>query len=268
MTRLAGFLALWMSATAVAGDASSPVAFTNAAELMASVVTQLPREALTVTGEIEVTRRHGVVTKKVLFEMLLHFGAENPSARYSLRDALGKDLARLTLTRRDSKVEKTYASGDPLQPAAVPDTGVPVLDTDMTWQDLTLSFLWWTNGAVVGEDVVKGRACTVVELRAPPDEPTGKVRLWVDKQVPMMLQAEAFDGDGKKIRSLWIKSFRKIKGRWMVREMEVQQEPPRHRTHVTITGLDGEKLPEAEGGDTVSPQPAGNGGAATNGPSS
>lgn len=263
---MAGLLALWMAAIAVAGETPSPVAPTNAADLMASVVAQLPREALTVTGEIEVTRRHGVVTKKVLFEMLLNFGAGTPSARYSLRDTLGKDLARLTLTRRDSRVEKTYASGDPLQPAAVPDTGVPVLDTDMTWQDLTLSFLWWTDGDVVGDDVVKGRACTVVELRAPPDEPAGKVKLWVDKQVPMMLQAEAFDGGGKKIRSLWIKSFRKISGRWMVREMEIQQEPPRHRTHITITGLDGERLAEAEGGDTVSPQPADDGGSAKNSP--
>ena len=85
----------------------------------------------------------------------------------------------------------------------------------------------------------------------------GKVKLWIDKQIPMMLQAEAYDAKGVKVRSLWIKSFKKIKGRWMVREMEIQQEPPSHRTHVTITGLDGQKFEEPGAEDTVAPEPVG-----------
>ena len=229
----------------------------DAAALMESVVAQLPREALTITGEIEVTRRHGAVARKLMFEMRLDFGAEPPTARYTLRDALGKNLAQLTMTRRATGVRFAYEAGDPPRAADVPDMAAPVLDTDMTWQDLTLSFLWWRKGAVLGDDVAKGRACHVVELRAPAGEPAGNVKLWIDKQIPMMLQAEAFDAKGRKVRSLWIKSFKKIKGRWMVREMEVQQEPPSHRTHITITGLDGQALQEPEGSDTVAPEAVG-----------
>jgi hypothetical protein len=255
------------ASVAVAADEPAP---TNpppdAATLMETVAGQLPREALTITGEIEVTRRHGSAVRELGFEMRLDFGAETPAARYTIREASGKDLARLTITRRGARAQKAYEVGDPLQSADAPDMAAPVFGTDMTWQDLTLSFLWWRKGAVLGDDVVKGRACNVVELQAPAGEPAGKVKLWIDKQIPMMLQAEAFDAKGRKVRSLWIKSFKKIKGRWMVREMEVQQEPPAHRTHVTITGLDGRTLEGDDGGDAVSPQPVGDAGAATNTP--
>jgi hypothetical protein len=247
-----------------AGEADQVGGTPDAAALMASVVAQLPREPLSISGEIEVTRRHGVVVGKLGFEMNLDFGAEPPSARYTLRDAARKNLARLTLERHASNVVSRFETGVPLRPAVMPDTGAPVLDTDMTWQDLTLSFLWWRQAKVLGEDVVKGRACHVVELDAPPGEPPGKVKLWVDRQVPMMLQAEAFDGKGKKVRSLWVKSFRKIKERWMVREMEIQQEPPSHRTHITVTDLDGRKIGEAETEDRVDPQPVGDAGSVTN----
>jgi hypothetical protein len=233
---------------------------------MAAVVTQLPREPLSITGEIEVTRRHGTVVRKLGFEMNLDFGAAPPSARYTLRDPEGKDLARLSLAREASNVVSRFETGNPMRETPVPDSSVPVLDTDMTWQDLTLSFLWWRQGKVLGEDVVKGRACQVVELDAPPGEPPGKVKLWVDRQVPMMLQAEAYDAKGKKVRSLWVKSFRKIKERWMVREMEIQQEPPSHRTHITVTDLDGRRIGEADAEDRIDPRPVGDAGAVTNSP--
>lgn len=253
-------LALYVTAAvavfaAEEGDPTNPVP--GAAALMESVVAQLPREALTISGDISVTRRHGVVVRNLLFEMRLDFGAEPPAARYTMRDALGKNLAQLTMTRRGARVQFAYEAGDPPRAADIPDMAAPVLDTDMTWQDLTLSFLWWRKGAVLGDDVVKGRACHIVELQAPAGEPAGKVKLWIDKQIPMMLQAEAFDAKDRKVRSLWIKSFKKIKGRWMVREMEIQQESQSHRTHITITGLDGQTFQEPEGSDVVSPQPVG-----------
>lgn len=243
----APFLAVCLCVTAFADETGKDAVAPDAASLMESVVAQLPREALSISGEIEVTRRHGAVTRKLLFEMRLDFGSDPAAARYTLRDAFAKPLAQLALTHRGARMESTYETGDPLQPAERPDMTAPVFDTDMTWQDLTLSFLWWRKGKVVGDDVVKGRACHVVELVAPEGQPAGKVKLWIDKQLPMMLRAEAYDAKGGKLRSLWIKSFKKIKGRWMVREMEIQQEPPVHRTHVLITGLDGREF--GEGGE-------------------
>lgn len=251
-------------AASVAASAAAPASTnppTDAASLMETVAGQLPREELTISGDIEVTRRHGTLVRELRFEMRLDFGAEPPTARYTIRDASGKSLARLTITRHGTRSQNTYEIGDPLRPADPPGMSTPVFGTDMTWQDLSLSFLWWRKGTILGDDVVKGRACQIVELQAPAGEPAGKVKLWIDKQIPMMLQAEAFDAKGVKIRSLWIKSFKKIKGMWMVREMEVQHEPPEHRTHVTITGLDGQAIEGNDGSDVVSPQPVGDAGA-------
>jgi hypothetical protein len=71
----------------------------------------------------------------------------------------------------------------------------------------------------------------------------------------MLLQAESLDEKGRRSRLLCVKSLKKIKGRWMVREMEVQQEPKEHMTHILITGLNGELLATPDGGDAVNPVP-------------
>jgi hypothetical protein len=221
--------------------------------LMDSVVAQLPHEPLTISGEISVTRRRGVEVRSLRFETRLELGAEPPTARYTIRDAFGRNLSQLTCRWQGSDVSYAFVEGDPLSPAPVPNLGESIHGSDVSWFDLTLSFLWWRDGRVTGDDVVKGRSCWVAEVAAPAGHARGKVRVWVDKQVPMLLQAESLDEKGRRSRLLCVKSLKKIKGRWMVREMEVQQEPKEHMTHILITGLNGELLATPDGGDAVNP---------------
>ena len=110
--------------------------------------------------------------------------------------------------------------------------------TDLTWADLSLSFLWWRGGEIVGTDRAKGRDCYLVDLPAPAWQPTTSgyhhVRLWIDQSLHMLLRAEGFDADNQPLRSLWVRSLKKTDGRWMIKDMEVQAYPPVQRTRLRI----------------------------------
>jgi hypothetical protein len=85
-------------------------------------------------------------------------------------------------------------------------------------------------------------ALSQVEGPAPPDgraaEPAAgayaTVLCWIDAELHMLLQAESRDAANRPLRTLWIKSLKKVDNRWMVKDLEVQQNPVLHRTKLTV----------------------------------
>jgi len=221
----------------------------SAQRILERVVSGLPREPLTIQGLLIVRRRHGADERSLNFEMHLRWGATPATARYIISDAFGRDLERLTVVRpQGSRPRFDYARGSPPVPADLPDLFSPIQESDLTWMDLTLSFLWWQGGSVTGAAEVRGRPCYVLDVPAPV-APSGQavpggwsseatayagVRLWVDSALFMLLQAEGYDAEGTLLRRLWVKSFRKINDRWMIKDMEVQAYPAVHRTKLRI----------------------------------
>lgn len=214
---------------------------TSAEQLLESVISRLPQSPLNITGELKVRKRRGIVVRELGFRMHLDWGSSPATARYTIRDAFGRDLEQLTVRRsRGEEPSFEYAHGDPLVPGKLPDLNGPVQNTDLTWMDLTLSFLWWKGGVIVGSDVIRGRPCHIVEIPAPAsgdgsEEPGySNVKLWIDEEIHMLLQAQACDADGRAVRRLWIKSIKKVNERWMIKDLEVQMFPAVHRTKLTV----------------------------------
>jgi hypothetical protein len=215
-------------------------ATTNAQPLLDAVIARLPREPIAMSGDIIVRRQRGVVVRTLRFEMTLSWGTEPAEAEYVLMDAFGGELERMRVTREAGRPARfAHTVGAKRTPAPLPDLSAPILDTDMTWLDLTLSFLWWQNGIVTGADTVKGRACDVVEVPAPPEQAAqyAKVRIWIDRSLSMMLQAEGLSADGKPLRRLWVQSLKKTDDRWMLKDLEVQSFPSVHRTRLLVRDL-------------------------------
>ncbi|MGQ9661722.1 MAG: outer membrane lipoprotein-sorting protein [Kiritimatiellia bacterium] len=225
----------------------------SARPLLDAVLANLPREPLMIRGDAIVRRQKGLVVTQFAFEMLLQWGAEPVEARYTLFDPLGRTLEQLTISRpRGQSPRFVYARGDPLVPADLPDLYSAVQGSDFSWMDLSLSFLWWPEGTVIGKEEVRGRECYLVELNNPEDSSAGsnqeqarvvrpgyvRVVLWVDCQFAMLLQAEGYDAAGKPVRCLWVKSLKKVEERWMVKDMEVQQFPPVHRTRLYVRDVE------------------------------
>jgi hypothetical protein len=210
--------------------------------LLAQVISQLPKEPLRLTGELIARKRHGVVLRRLEFEMFLNWGAVPSKARYVLRDAFGVELEQLTVLRDGGSAEFEYATGSPLTNAPTPDLFQSVQQTDVSWMDLALSFLWWKGAKVTGVEKVLDRPCYVVDVPAPvmagsapgADSRYASVRVWIDQEMRMLFQAEGRDAKGQAIRRLWVRSFKKFGDRWMIKDMEVQQEPGDHRTKLQM----------------------------------
>lgn len=208
---------------------------------MAEVRSRFPQDKVELSGYLDLRLRKGVVHKSMNVTILLDLGATLPTATYTILDKLGKPLERMIVTRPFGKHPAfAYKAGDPLRDTPIRNLFAPIQATDISWIDLTLSFLWWSNGRVVGEDTAKGEDCYVIEVPAPKGkkELYEKVKVWIHKKQKMILKAEGYGMRGRLVRRLWVRSFRKIDGRWMVKDLEVQSTfPAVRRTRLRVQDM-------------------------------
>lgn len=226
-----------------------------APELLSRVVAALPAVPLTVTAQLQSRTRTGEREKTLNAEMRLDWCGHPPSARYTVRDAFGEDLEALHIEWRKGRRTYRHFAGAELEPGELTDLQAPVQGTDVSWTDLSLSFLWWPGGETVGAEKIKGRTCCIVDLPAPPDEAGAYagVRLWIDPQINLLLQAAAYDAAGEPLRLLEVKSFKKIRDVWVIQNIDIQTLPSRHRTQLRVKDVDVEGE-EAAAGTAAEPR--------------
>lgn len=215
-------------------QAPSPL---SGAGLLARALEVLPREKIGMRGTLTVRRQRGKVLAEKNFTMWLDYGTDAPSATYEISDSFGRVEDRLVLrrSRGDAAARISLERGDPPEPAEAPALNARVGGTDLTWMDLTLDFLWWTDAKYEGEDSVKGRDCLVV-VAAPPEPIPGcvAVRLWLDKEVGFVMRAEQLDPQGEPSRRMWVQSVRQVRGRWIIGTMEIESLNGDHRTRLKV----------------------------------
>ena len=235
---LTGLLALGAAGPACAGETETEVtAIPAAGELIGSVIAGFPAVPITISAELQSRNSRGDVEKKLNVEIMLDWHGRIPSARYTIRDAFGKNLEGLTVKpARFGKTSYRYFRGEALVASPLPDLSGHIQDTDFTWNDLSLSFLWWPDGQTVGIEEIKGRRCYVADLPAPDPADGGDagMRVWIDPQAHMLLQAAAFDSSGARTHLLQIKSFKKINKVWMIQNLDMQSFPSGHKTVMRV----------------------------------
>ena len=120
----------------------------------------------------------------------------------------------------------------------------PIRDTGVTYEDLSLGFLYWPRPVVQGEEVVKTRPAWKIDLQAPAGEPLyGVARVWIDKESRAILRIEGYDKKGLLLRRFEIISAQKIDGLWMLKQMRIESfEPgnpdPVSRRYLEVLGKD------------------------------
>ena len=110
-----------------------------------------------------------------------------------------------------------------------------ICNTDVTWSDLTLDYLWWDDFSFDAEregETVHGQVCAVVVMK----KGDRAVRVWVDRKTGALMQAEELR-DGKAVRRLWGTRIRKFGERWMANVLEVETVGSGHRTKITVEEL-------------------------------
>jgi hypothetical protein len=211
----------------------------SAERLMRDVVAQLPTEPMTVSGKLVVRRRHGMPVAIYPFELKADWGAHPASATYRINDSFGQSLEQLKIIHgKDNQF--IYSAGDPLKLQKIFNLSSRIQKTDLSWTDLTLSFLWWKDGKIVGEESIRTYNCYIVEVNAPSTGryPYASVKLWISKKAHFMLQAEGYNDKHKIMRRLWIKTVQKINDdEWMIKDMEIQRYPKAQMTKLRVISV-------------------------------
>lgn len=118
----------------------------------------------------------------------------------------------------------------------------PIRGTDISYEDLSLRFLYWPNPAIVSnKERIKHRDCWQLRLNNPDASGSyGAALIWVDKSSGAILQMEGYDRQGKLIRRYNIVSGMKVNDAWMLKQMRIETYDPANgkRTGRTYLELD------------------------------
>jgi hypothetical protein len=125
-----------------------------------------------------------------------------------------------------------------------PDYGVNNLANDQTaisfagsdfWLcDLGLEFFHWPEQKILPKptNLVRGRDYTLLESINPSTNGYSRVLSWIDKETGGILQAEAYDANGKLLKEFQPKSFKKVNGQWELQEMDIRNVQTGSRTQL------------------------------------
>ncbi len=106
------------------------------------------------------------------------------------------------------------------------DYSSPFAKSDFWLGDLGLEFFHWPQQKVLPKttNLKRGRDYTLLESTNPnpPTNGYSRVLAWIDKESGGILEAEAYDFNGKLLKDFAPKSFKKVNGQWELQEMEIR----------------------------------------------
>jgi hypothetical protein len=172
-----------------------------------------------------------------------HLTQTGPVVRYSFSDPdevlqlrLGENASRLDLVT-DDNAEKIPAE----------KLKEKVRGTGITYEDLTLEFLYWPNARVLGDETVRTRSCWKLQVVADSkDSQYWNVVIWVDKASGALMRMDGYDWEGRLAKRFEIVSAQKIDNRWFLKQMRIEEMQPGTNKVQTRTYLE-IKRPENAG---------------------
>jgi Outer membrane lipoprotein-sorting protein len=109
-------------------------------------------------------------------------------------------------------------------------------NSDFWLCDLGLEFFHWPQQKILPKPttVKRGRDYTLLESTCPNPPTNGYSRVvsWIDKETGGILEADAYDANGKLLKEFEPKSFKKINGQWELQEMEIRNVQTGSRTRL------------------------------------
>lgn len=225
----AAFLVLSVSATAQEGTGAVPpvdppeFAEKSIDEMTADEVLKLVRFSYTLYNrDFKGALRMGI-TKKVDFLLSL-----KPEA---IRFLFNEPAQVILLDTREQRFALFEGiDGAELKPVPAAKYGEAVRGTDVTYEDLSMRFLYWPGARIIAQEKLKGRDTIRVGLRNPDGAGNyATAEVWIDKLSGGMMKMIGYDRSGRAIRKFEVLSGKKFGDIWMVDEMRIE----------TVTGAAG-----------------------------
>ncbi len=139
--------------------------------------------------------------------------------RFMFRDP--NEIINLDLNNNGTKLSRVLAGGKVDMPLSL--YGDSVRGTDINYEDLSMRFLYWPGAKVIGEDSSLFQKCWMVRVTNPDGRgPYGTVDVWIAKSSGAMMQMEAYDAKGKKVKQFKVRKGQKYKGAYILKQMRVE----------------------------------------------
>jgi serpin B len=198
--------------------------------ILAFVRTKLPSDPLKLTGTLKVRHKNNFTEDPLPVEMDLDWGADTPSANYRI----GGESLRITWNGDVPAYEFSNSKNTPTS---------SILGTGISWADLSFSVLWWPDSKLIDEEKKINRDCYVVDVPVPGSPNT--MRLWIEKNMGMLLEAQTLDAKKRELRRLKITSIKKMDGMWVAKDLELRDKQSGNKTILELTGLEWKNPPAA-----------------------
>jgi hypothetical protein len=152
-----------------------------------------------------------------------HLSQDGPLIRYSFVDP--EEVLQLRLDEDGSRFDLVTDAGSEKFPAE--KLKEKVRGTGISYEDLTLEFLYWPNARVFGDETVRTRSCWKLQVVSPSrDLQYWNVLIWVDKASGALMRMEGYDWNGKLAKRFEVISAQKIDNRWFLKQMRVEELKP------------------------------------------
>jgi len=108
--------------------------------------------------------------------------------------------------------------------------------SDFWLVDLGLEFLHWPGQKVLRGDTARGRLCKVLESTNPDPSTNGysRVLCWIDNETFGIVEAKAYDAQGKLLKEFYPKDIKRVDGQWRVGSMEIDNVQTGSRTRLEM----------------------------------
>ncbi|HTD86304.1 MAG TPA: outer membrane lipoprotein-sorting protein [Candidatus Binatia bacterium] len=228
---------IWLFLLAVSGLAAELPPGVDPVQLGQSLAEQLrstaPSEAAEFTGVLKI-RKPGF-TNSVPIECRIDMRPGGWTVTYETKGGGNQPRQRLIIKHAPDKPNVyLYAEGksEPRE-LARHELNLPIAGSDFWLMDLGLDFLFWPQQRVTKLEMRLGRSCRILESRDPKPIAGGYARVlsWVDVETDGILMAEAYaTGDEKPLKKFKVGSFKKVKGKYELQDMEIENPKAKTRT--------------------------------------
>ena len=193
--------------------------------LVQKILEQRPAENSTNTGTLVIRGETGKQSKiPVTCETVVT--ETNWLNRYVARFGTnGSDVTTLTVTHSgvDPNHYLLHEHQETLGGGAF-RTMIPFAGSDFWLCDLGLEFFHWPEQKVVKKEFHRQCACAVLESTNPNPSANGYSRVvcWIDEDSLGIVEAYAYDANGKKLKNFYPKNLEKVHGRYQVESMVME----------------------------------------------
>lgn len=220
--------------------AQGPLDTSTGQSLAQAIRSAEPDEDSNISGTLIIHSNNAVLSVPLVCRVFLHDGSWETD--YDTTSAGGIPAESLVVRHSTNGPNQYFfaRAGAPGQvapkPAPIPisDSQMPLAGSDFSIGDLSLQFLHWPEQQRLRDQDRLGRACYVLESSNPMGGEIVRVKSYIDKQTGGILVADAFDAQGRTVKtfSLHGSSFKKINGQWRLQKMEIVNRRTHSRTEL------------------------------------